>query len=635
MSAEPTPPDRILVVDDDAEVREAYRLILESVSPTATRGALERMRTRLFHGAAAGAAPAAAASAAHRVKATYCSNAQHAVASVSEAISAGRPFALAFIDMRMPPGADGVWAAERIRELDRDIDIVICTAFSDLDPGQIRQRVLPEDKLFYLEKPLRTHDIRLIVSVLLQKRNAEQRIAKLAYFDQLTGLPNRTRFHEHLSAALAAAHAQQERMAILYLDLDNFKRINDTLGHGVGDQLLRLMADRLRSLCRGDDQVGLPLAPPQAGTGLARLGGDEFVLLLRDLSAPQDACQVAERVLRDLSHPLQLSVHQLTVTPSIGIALYPADGTDVDTLCRNADLAMYFAKRQGPGRYALYRDTMNANSLKRLTLEGELRNALTRNELSLHYQPQIDLGTGLASGFEVLMRWTNAKLGAIPPDQFIPIAEETGLILPMGEWALRTACLQARTWIDAGLSPGRMAVNISSLQLAQADFAASVAAILRDARLHPDILELEITESLVVQDEERAERAFAALKKLGVSLAVDDFGTGYSSFGRLRQLAVDRLKIDRSFISRIQTSQEDRALVSGMIKMAKTIGLAVVAEGVEEFSQLLHLQDEHCDLAQGYLLGRPLPAADAEAFLQRQSAMADSSRTARLRTLAR
>lgn len=632
---------RILIVDDEAAVRDSYRLILENATARATRSTLEQMRSRLFqrpadpaHTQPAGA-PQSGSSPRASFELTYCDGAEQAVANVAEALKLERPFSVAFIDMRMPPGPDGVWAAERIRELDSEIEIVICTAFSDVDPALIRQRVPPEDKLFYLEKPLRPHDIRLIATALTQKWHGGRRIARLAYFDELTGLPNRSHFQEQLARALESAQSQHEQLALLYLDLDNFKRINDTLGHGVGDQLLRLMAERLCSVCRGDDCVGLATVRAGKQIGMARLGGDEFVLLLRNLSAPEDARLVAERALLALSQPMRLADHDVRVTPSIGIALYPGDGADVEALCRNADLAMYFSKRQGPGQIALYKETMNAGGLKRLTIETQLRDAVARDELSLHYQPQFALGTGLIAGFEALMRWTNAELGSVPPGDFIPVAEETGLIIAMGEWALRSACQQMKTWHEEGFQVGRVAVNVSSLQFAQHEFPALVESILRDTGLEPRFLELEVTESMVMQDESRADRVFAALKELGVSLAVDDFGTGYSNFRRLGQLKVDRLKIDRSFVGRIQDSAEDRALVSGMLRIAQTLGLAVVAEGVEDFSQLLHLQDERCDQAQGFLLGRPLSLADAHALLKRLTESVDAGRTERLRALTR
>ena len=633
-------PERLLIVDDEEAVRDAYGLILADAATTPARVLLDRMRSRLFptaspdDGVAPGAPaprdaavlPAASGPSGNRPAVlfdlTFCAGAEQAVAAVNQALAEARPFALAFIDMRMAGGPDGVWAAQHIRELDPQMEIVICTAFSDMDAESIAVRVPPADKIFYLEKPLRDLEVRLIARALTQKWRAERRISRLAYFDQLTGLPNRTRFMEHLGGALEAARGGDELLAVLYVDLDNFKRINDTLGHGVGDQLLAVAAERLR------------LLGAQARMSLARLGGDEFVVMLPGIGAPEDACLAAERVVRELSRPMKLSAHDVQVTPSVGIALHPSDGGDVETLCRNADLAMYFAKRQGPGRFALYKETMNAGALKRLTLEAHLRGAVDRNELSLHYQPQVALGTGRVAGFEALMRWTSAELGCVSPADFIPVAEETGLIVAIGEWALRTCCLQIKAWHDEGFHVGRVAVNVSALQFAQQDFDSLVESVLRETGLAPGFLELEVTESLVMRDEAHAERTFAALKKLGVSLAVDDFGTGYSNFRRLRQLAVDRLKIDRSFVNGIIKNPEDRALVTGMIKLAQTMGLAVVAEGVEDFSQLLHLQEERCDEAQGYLLGRPLPVAETRDFLMRLADVHDAGRTVRLRTLA-
>lgn len=632
-----TDPIHVLVVDDEEPIRAAYRLILSGTGPSTNRTAQRDMRARLFRGEGAASRPPAPVpgvpSPPARFEPVFCSGAEQAVTAVRVACARNQPFAVAFLDMRMPPGPDGVWAAKKIRELDPEIEIVICTAFSDIDPAEVSTLVPPEGKLFYLQKPFHPHEVRQIGIALGQKWHAHRRITKLAYFDALTGLPNRARFQEYLSSALETARRRKDRLAVLYLDLDNFKRINDTLGHSVGDELLRLMAERLRGVCRRDDVVGRNASPDRPAMEVARLGGDEFVVLLRDLATPADACRVADRVIQALCEPLKLSTHEVLVTPSVGIAMYPADGTDVDTLGRNADLAMYFAKRQGPGRYALYEETMNASGLKRLTIENQLRTALNRNELSLHYQPQVHLETGRVAGLEALLRWNNADLGTVPPNEFIPIAEDTGLILPIGEWVLRTACSQAKAWHDEKLPAGRIAVNVSNIQFTHPDFPSLVTEVLRETGLAADLLELEITESLVMQDEANAARVVAQLKQIGVSIAIDDFGTGYSNFSRLRTLSIDRLKIDRSFVAGITTEPEDRALVTAMIKMAQTIGLCVVAEGVEDFSQMLHLQEDKCDQAQGYLLSRPLPVADVRAFLRRLDASQDQGRTMRLRTI--
>ena len=625
-------PIRVLIVDDEKPVRESYRKILKNPVESTDRKDRLDMRARLFK--QSGKAPPVQARPATGFDSAFCDGAEAAVESVREACAHGRPFAVVFLDMRMPPGPDGVWAAERIRALDPEAEIVLCTAFSDVDPREISRRVPPEDKLFYLQKPFHPHEVRQIAVALGLKWSAERRITRLAYYDVLTGLPNRAHFQEQLSTALMVAREQGTKLAVIYLDLDNFKRVNDTLGHGVGDELLKVMGERLTNVCRSGAHTGDGAAQSHSSSAVARLGGDEFVVLLNDIQGPDEASGIADRIIHALSQPMRLSAHEILVTPSAGIAVYPADGADAEMLCRNADLAMYFSKRRGAGQYALYQQTMNARGLHRLTIETQLRNALARNELSLHYQPQVNLGSGLVSGLEALLRWTNVELGSVPPGDFIPIAEETGLILPIGEWVLRTACKQAKAWHDEGLQAGRIAVNVSSMQLAQRNFASMVETVLRDTGLPPELLELEVTESLVMQDEVRAQQIFTELKQIGVSIAIDDFGTGYSNFGRLRGLSVDRLKIDRSFVNGMHNNPDDRALVSAMIKMAQTIGIEVIAEGVEDYSQLLQLQDEHCDQAQGFLLSRPLPVADAREFLKRLAESQETGRTVRLREIA-
>ena len=323
----------------------------------------------------------------------------------------------------------------------------------------------------------------------------------------------------------------------------------------------------------------------------------------------------------------------MLVTPSIGIAVYPADGSDYETLVRNADLAMYFAKRRGPSTFAFFAATMSAGALERLTVEGKLRDAIAKNELSLQFQPQFDLSTGLISSMEALLRWNNAELGSVPPSDFIPIAEETGQILPIGEWVLRTACAQAKAWLDEGLPATRMAVNVSALQLSRRDFPEIVRSVLQETGLRPELLELEITESAIMQNEAWTNDVLRELKKIGVEIAIDDFGTGYSSFSRLKEFPIDRLKIDRSFVQHLHNKDEDQAIASAMIAMAKTLQIEVVAEGVEEFGQLMILQDERCTLAQGFLLGRPLPPSEARLLLHRSADKAAGTRTQRFKRL--
>jgi diguanylate cyclase (GGDEF)-like protein len=632
MAVRNSKPIRVLVVDDEPEIRDAYRQILSESEANLEMTGFHELRSRLFRKNPEEALRRAATRTSTAFEAVFCEEATQAVAAVKEALGRNEPFAVVFLDVRMPPGPDGVWAATQIRELDPAIEIVICTAYSDADPGEIGGLVPPEDKLSYLQKPFHPHEVRQMAIALGSKWRAERRIVRLAYFDTLTGLPNRMQSHNRLVGALQAAKEKGGHLAVLYLDLDNFKRVNDTLGHAVGDELLCVVADRLRSSLRyGNDSTS---GSNSARVGdIARLGGDEFMVLLPNLRTTVDAGAVAERLILALREPMQLASNSLVVTPSIGIAIYPQDGIDAETLLRNADLAMYFAKRRSPGTHAYFDVSMNATALHRFTIEEQLRGALARNEFSLQYQPQFDVRTGTISGIEALLRWTNTELGAVSPLEFIPVAEETGLILAIGKWVLRTACEQAQTWRAEGLPVNRMAVNVSGRQFALAEYPNEVAEILKETGLDPAVLELEITESVVMADEVWAEKAINQLKALGISLAIDDFGTGYSSFGRLRHFAVDRLKIDRSFVTSISEGSDDRAIAAAIIAMSRSLRISVTAEGVENFPQLTFLQEQECQDAQGFLLSRPLQADAARELLRRVNEIGDASRTQRLKII--
>jgi diguanylate cyclase (GGDEF)-like protein len=624
---------RVLVADDEAEVRDAYRQILLEADISGETAVFRNLRERLF---AKGAPEQMAKQLASRKTVfapVFCEGAEAAVAAVRDSIAADDPFAIAILDMRMPPGPDGIWAAQRIREMDPAIEIVVCTAYSDVDPSEIGGIVPPEEKLSYLQKPFHPQEIRQMSISLASKWRAEHRIVKLAYFDALTGLPNREQSRSRLSSALAAAKESGRLMAVLYLDLDNFKRVNDTLGHAVGDELLSVVAGRLRHSLRSNEGSGTDVESSPRSNHVGRLGGDEFIVLLPNIRSADDAAAVASRLIADLQAPMQLALHSLVITPSVGISLYPSDGVDADTLLRNADLAMYCAKRKGPGMHAFFDAAMNDAALHRFTMEAKLRGALERGEFTLHYQPQFDVGTGVVAGMEALLRWTNDDLGSVTPTEFIPVAEETGLILPIGEWVLRTACKQAKAWLDEGLPFGRIAVNVSGQQFILKDFSATVASVIAETGIAPSMLELEITESVVMKDEAWAEVALRQLKELGVQLAIDDFGTGYSSFGRLRHFAVDRLKIDQSFMTSLLECSDDRAIAAGIIAMSRSLRINVTAEGVESLPQLLFLQEHDCHEAQGFLFSRALPAADAHKLLCRAADTANGTRTQRLRSL--
>jgi len=623
---------RVLIADDEAKIRDAYREVFEDPKLSSSRTMIQNLRAKVLGAGQSDPAAKSDPSRRTRFELVFCDGAEAAVAAATQACGASRPLAIVFLDMRMPPGPDGLWAAERIRALDAEIEIVLCTAYSDVDPAAIASRLPPADKLFYIEKPFHPFEVRQMATALGSKWRAERDLKLLAYFDTLTGLPNRESFRRRLIGLLDTSRSADRSLAMLYIDLDNFKRINDTLGHGVGDELLCVVAERIRTSLRTPEEI--TRAGVSAGRSvLARLGGDEFAVLLTDLAVSTDAGIVAQRIINALLKPMQLDGHEILITPSVGVAVSPADGTSADDLSRHADLAMYFSKRKAPGQFAFYDPLMSAGALQRLTMETKLRGALEREELSLHYQPQFDLQTGLIAGVEALLRWNTSDLGAVPPSEFIPIAEATGMIFPIGEWVLRTACAQQRAWTDEGLPSIHMAVNVSACQFVRAEFPSLVLTIIQDTGIDPSALELEITESALMSDEARSMKTLRELKALGVMLSIDDFGTGYSSLARLRELPVDRLKIDRSFVANIATHSSDSTIAEAIIGMAKTLKLDVVAEGVEDFQQLLQLQEHQCHLAQGYLLSRPLRAADARQLLARLAGQREGSRTQRLQRL--
>ena len=602
---------RVLVADDESAVLDAYRAVLGG-DTSSSSAAVNDLRSKLFGGASA--APAQANEPTFEV--VFTQGAEAAVQAVRESLDQDRGFAVVFLDMRMPPGPDGAWAAAEIRALDERVDIVIATAHSDVDPSKLSSQVPPAGKMFYVQKPFHPHEIRQLAMALGQKRCAEDEIRKLAYYDSLTELPNRELFLTRTEQAIALAKRDQRGLAMLFLDLDNFKRINDTLGHNVGDELLRVVAQRIAQSLRASDAVSRSLVEDGGGPQVARFGGDEFTVLLSPLQRPEDALVVANRIREELSKPVSLADHKIVVTPSIGIGVFPRDGETVEALLESADVAMYDAKRNGRDNVQFFDASMNESALLRMNLEYELRHAIERGELSLHYQPQLDLMTGVISGLEALLRWESPTLGNVPPLNFIPIAEDSGLIIAIGKWVLRTACRQAQAWRDAGVHIDRIGVNISVLQFAQEDFPELVSQILQETRLDPPVLELEITESVLMKDAHRAVDTLKKLKAIGVQLAIDNFGTGYSSLSYLNEFPIDRLKIDCSFIKAVSSDSHDQAIACVVIALADNMQLQVTAEGVETPRQLQFLQQEKCDEAQGFHICRPMTAEDAEQFLR-------------------
>jgi diguanylate cyclase len=429
-------------------------------------------------------------------------------------------------------------------------------------------------------------------------------LSHAAQHDFLTGLPNRSLVNDRITQAISFSARYTKQLAVMFVDLDLFKRINDSLGHAVGDQLLQQVAIRIVACVRRSDTV-------------ARIGGDEFLVLLSQVGHAEDAVFIARKILTSLAAPYLIDQKQLQINVSIGVSTYPDDGADSETLIHRADTAMYEAKKLGRNNCQFFRPEMQARVLEWQSLEGSLRCALERNEFMLEYQPKIDLSTGGISGVEALLRWNHPERGLIQPLKFVPIAEDSGLIVPIGQWVLLEACRQARAWMDAGLPPVRIAVNVSALQFAAKDFLSSVRAALISTGIDPCNLELELTETVLMQDAESAVQTLRALKAIGVQLAVSDFGVGYSSFSYLRKFPLDALKVDRSFITDISSNPDNAMILSALINIGKSLRHRVVAEGVETEEQLHFLQQEGCSEGQGYFFCRPRIAEKFAQFLER------------------
>jgi len=597
---------RILVIDDNSAIHDDFRKIL--VKSAKSVDGLQDMRSALF-----GDVSQPVASVDFEID--FASQGKEGLEMVQQAQAAGRPYALAFVDSRMPPGWDGIETISHLWQASPDLQVVICTAYTDYSWQDIRRILGESDSLLFLKKPFDNVEVLQLAHALTCKwklnREIQGRLNQLAFYDSLTGLPNRTLFVDRLTQTLAEAGRYRSKVALLFIDLDNFKRINDTLGHSLGDDLLKATAERLVKCLRTSDTVAKLSEVEMA----ARLGGDEFTVVLPKLNKEEDAGVVAQRITEQLGQPLTLGNHQVIVTPSIGIAIFPDDGDNIEALIKNADMAMYYSKRIGPNLYKYYQESMNATALKRMTIENHLRQALEREEFTLHYQPQFDLVSSQVCGMEALLRWNNWELGNVPPLEFISIAEETGIIVNIGEWVLRTACKQAMTWLELGFPLKRIAVNVSVKQFTHPNFLKMVSDVLAETTLDPHFLEIEITESLLVNDTQEINLILHKLKEMNIKIAIDDFGTGYSSLSRLKEMPIDCLKIDRSFVNGIHGGTRDQAIISAIIAMAEGMGLKVIAEGVETTGQFDFLREKQCQEVQGYLLSRPLSTQQAEAFL--------------------
>nr|WP_218171004.1 GGDEF and EAL domain-containing protein [Pseudomonas yamanorum] len=600
-----------MIVDDTASIHEDFRKILEA-DPNGGQS-LDSIEETLF-----GTAPA--------LRQTFLLDSayqgQEALALVTKALAANTPYALVFIDMRMPPGWDGLETIEQLWAIDPHLQIALCTAYSDYSFEAIEARLKYDDQLLILKKPFDNLEIRQMASALTWKwqlaqdaalklmgleRTVEERVQELLkvshllQYDALTELPNSTLLGDRLTQAIAVCRRHDTQLAVMFIGLDRFKRINNALGHPVGDEVLKQVSQSLVATVRESDSV-------------FRYGSDEFVLILNDVHHPQQTQHIAGKVLKAVSHTRYVAGHDLSVTASLGISIYPDDSQSAVELIKKAETAMHAAKDHGPNDFSFFIDDMNLRAQEQQSLETAIRLALQRNEFVLHYQPKLDLNTGQIVGAEALIRWHQPDHGWVYPSAFIPVAEDSGLIVPLSQWVLGQACEQAQAWQAAGLDPICISVNISAIDFRQRDFVPNLAAILERTSLAPGLLELEITESVLMQNVEDTLTTLRAIKTMGVRLAVDDFGTGYSSLSYLRRFPIDVLKIDQSFIRGLSKNPQDAQLISAIISLGKSLDLNIIAEGVETVEQLDFLKAHQCEEGQGYLFSKAV-AADEFALL--------------------
>ncbi len=770
---------RILVVDDEQDVLEVYRQILSFESNTQNNrheahddekdencSVDEDLMNELFGDPVTG-------SSSPNFEFVFCHQGDEAVQTVKDSIKESRPFSVIFMDVHMPPGSDGIWAAEHIRALDARVEIVMVAEDNDVDPHDIIYRVPPSHKLLYLQKPFHLKEIGRLASVLClkwqeefeiqsvheqlerwieertaelmganeqlageieerkrvedalrkseerhrivleavpdpvvvydqdgrvtylnpafskifgwtldeirgrrpnfvphehlletslmlaqivhgeiisgietrrltkngdrvdvsisgagffdsdsrlqgsvitlqdisERKKTEEEIRYIAYHDILTGLPNRKSFYMRLEDKLLQSRirpGEQRRIAypkwaLLFLDLDRFKYVNDTLGHDIGDELLKVVSDRLHLSVRKSDYI-------------FRLGGDEFTIILNDLAEDTDVAKVSQKIRDEVAQPYNISEHELYITVSIGISVYPIDGQSVEKLVKNADMAMYAAKEEHHG-YRFFTEEMNRDALERMKMESNMRTALQENQFSVYYQPLVD-HDGQVSGMEALLRWFHPELGLISPTKFIPVAEETGAIVQIGTWVLHTACQQTKEWHDMGYDSVQLAVNLSTRQFSEADLVETVEQVLEKTGLLPECLKLEVTESGIMENPEQTIAKMKILRTKGIRFAIDDFGTGYSSLSYLKRFPIDTLKIDRSFVIDSSTNRDDQEIIKTIISMARNLSMDTVAEGVETAEQLDFLISQGCHIMQGYYFGRPMTPEKFEDFLQ-------------------
>ncbi|KTD49108.1 regulatory protein (GGDEF and EAL domains) [Legionella rubrilucens] len=613
---------RIIVIDDNTEIHKDFIKVLTKTA----KNELEDLAQQLFDIPNADSDNLVLP----HFKIDTATQGQEGAALIEKATREQEPYALAFVDVRMPPGWDGIETIKHIWAIDPDIHVVICTAYSDYSWEETIQELGHSDNFLILKKPFDHIAVRQLAYALTRKwkllresrvytksleQEVEKRTEQLRYqatHDALTGLANRALLHDRMQQAIAAYKRYQTSFAVAFFDLDRFKLINDSLGHPAGDELLVTVARRLLSAVRSFDT-------------LSRLGGDEFVMIITELKKVEDISKIVTKLLNIIKEPVQVADHAFSITSSMGVAIYPHDGQEIDELLRNADAAMYQAKKLGGDQFQLYSQDMNEKVLEQLELESQLHQAMDKKEMVLWYQPQIHIQSHKLQGVEALIRWNHPTRGLLLPIDFIPLAERTGLIIPLGDWVIKEACLQNKRWQESGLPPIRMAVNATVQQLNQNDFVEKIKDILLETKLEPRYFEVELSESSIVDDS--IIDKINELKNFGVEIALDDFGTGYSNLHHLRHLALNRLKIDRSFIHNI--TRNDEIIIQAVIAMARNLNLEVLAEGVETQKQLDFLKGNECNQIQGFYFSKPLPASELTKLLENPDSINDMLREAR------
>ena len=587
---------RILIIDDTPSIHQDYRDILAPPAPAP--GTL-------------GPRPYFELDSAYQ--------GEEALELVTRAVAESRPYAMVFTDMQMPPGWDGLETIERLWQVDPHLQIALCTAYSDYTWEAMAQRLEFGDQLLVLKKPFDSLEIRQMANALTWKwqmaqdaaskmlsleRTIEERVhellkvSHLLQYDVLTELPNSTLLGDRLTQSLALSRRHDKQLAVMFLGLDRFKRINNALGHPIGDEMLKRVGKQLVATVRASDSV-------------FRYGSDEFVVILADIHHPQQTKRIAQKLLAAVSAPQHIAAHDLSVTASLGISIYPDDGFDALALIKKAETAMRNVKESTPNDFGFFIEAMNQQAREQQGIESGIRLALARGEFVLHYQPKLNLQSGRIVGAEALIRWFKPDHGWVYPSDFISVAEDSGLIVPLSKWVLCEACRQACAWQAQGLAPISLSVNVSAIDFRQRGFVASIEQILAETGLDPTLLELEITEGVLMQNVDTTVATLRAIKDLGVRLAIDDFGTGYSSLSYLRRFPIDVLKIDQSFVRDLSTDSNDAALVGAIISLGRSLNLNIIAEGVETLAQLAFLKAQQCEEVQGYLFSK---AVDPQTF---------------------